>query len=444
MIELVLVFLSAIILGVISGLLPGIGGFAIMILAYPFLIQLDPVNILLFYTTLVSIDQFFGGISAIVFAIPGTSTSAPTIHEGHELFRQGKGSEAVIFSAIASYFASIFSVLLILLFLPFMWVLYQMWNTNVQAIILLCATFGLILFSQNRIIISVLLFLIGNFLAHIGWDPYTNTNFFTFDISYLYSGIPLLPLIITLFVVPSLVSSYKTHGGSNLSFTPLVFKSYFTYFKNMKPYFPTLLRSSLLGSFGGLVPGLTYGMSTLLAYSAERFYQIRKKVYSKGNMHCLIAAEGANNAGALTQLIPLLFLGIPITGSEALIYNILETRGMPTSIEWFKSTFSIVVVTFLISSTIGLFIAGKYINFLKFLDGTSIRNFYIFLAIFLFLMISYTGYINYSLTKYVIITLVLLPVGYLCHRFNTMPLIYGFILHELLFETIIRLNAFYF
>jgi len=444
MIEFLLVFCCALLLGVLSGLLPGIGGFAIMVAAYPFLIHLDPVNIILFYITLVSIDQFFGGITSIVFGIPGFAASAPTIYEGHELFLKGRGSDAIIYSAFASYFASIFSVILIFLFLPYMWVLYKMWNTNVQAIILLFASTALVLFSRNNILISILLFIVGNFLAHVGWDEFNNSEFYTFGFVYLYSGIPLFPLLIMLFVLPNLVNSYISYGSSKINFIPFYFESYFTYIKNMKQYFGTLVRSSLLGSFGGLVPGLTYGMSTLLAYSIERYYQIKKKVYTKGNMSCLIAAEGSNNAGALTQLIPLLFLGIPITGSEALIYNILETRGMPVSIEWFQSTFSLVIFTFILSATIGVFIAGKYINFLKFLNGMSLVKVYIFLGFLLFIMIGYTGYVNFSLEKYLIISFLLLPIGLLLYRFDTMPLIYGFVLHDLIYQTFIRINAFYF
>ena len=102
----------------------------------------------------------------------------------------------------------------------------------------------------------------------------------------------------------------------------------------------TLVRSSFLGSIGGFVPGMSYAFSSMFAYSVERWIRVTNKQYKPGDVKCLIASESANNAGAFTQMVPLLFLGIPITASEALIYNILESRGLPVDIQWFTSTFN--------------------------------------------------------------------------------------------------------
>ena len=111
--ETTLVFIFGILSGLLSGVIPGVGGFVLMTMAYPFLLHLDPVNILIFYVTMASIDQYFNGITAIVFGVPGASMNIPTQIEGHTLFRQGKGSNAIMFSAVGSYFASMFAVLLV-------------------------------------------------------------------------------------------------------------------------------------------------------------------------------------------------------------------------------------------------------------------------------------------------------------------------------------------
>jgi len=70
-IETGLVFLAGIVAGLFAGVLPGVGGVVIMTMAFPFLLQVDPVNILIFYVTMASIDQYFNGITAIVFGVPG-------------------------------------------------------------------------------------------------------------------------------------------------------------------------------------------------------------------------------------------------------------------------------------------------------------------------------------------------------------------------------------
>ena len=95
--ETLIVFAIGIISGLLSGMLPGVGGFVLMTMAYPFLMHLDPVNILIFYVTMASIDQYFNGITAIVFGVPGASMNIPTQIEGHTLFRKGQGSSAIMF-----------------------------------------------------------------------------------------------------------------------------------------------------------------------------------------------------------------------------------------------------------------------------------------------------------------------------------------------------------
>ena len=318
-------FLVGIIGGLVSGVLPGVGGLVMMTMAFPWLMTLDPVNILVFYVTLVSVDQFFNGITAIVFGIPGSSSSVPTMIEGHRLFRNGQGGPAIMYSAIGSWFSSLFGVLLMIVMLPVLWSLYGLWSTTSQILMFSFAVFVILMVSRNKILINLLLFGIGSVLAHVGFNDSTYTEFGTFGLDLLYSGIPILPVMAMCFVLPMLLR--KSVG--TFQFPGVSLDGYLQSLKNIKQYFGTLIRSGLLGSIGGFVPGLTYGFSSILAYTSERWLRRRKKSYKPGDMNCLIAAESANNAGAFTQLIPLLFLGIPITASEVMIYHVLEARNLP-------------------------------------------------------------------------------------------------------------------
>ena len=155
--ETLIVFLIGIVSGLLSGILPGVGGLVVMTLAFPFLMTLDPANILIFYVTMVSIDQFFNGITGIVFGIPGNSMSIPTTIEGHAMFRRGEGSKAIIFSALGSYFASMFGVLLIVCLLPILWGVYGLWNTTIQSALLTFAAVILLMVSRNRTPMNIFL-----------------------------------------------------------------------------------------------------------------------------------------------------------------------------------------------------------------------------------------------------------------------------------------------
>lgn len=441
--ETTLVFLIGIASGLVSGILPGVGGLVVMTLAFPFLMSLDPANILIFYVTMVSIDQFFNGTTAIIFGVPGNSMSIPTMIEGHAMFRRGEGSKAIMFSALGSYFASLFGVLLILLLLPILWSVYGLWNTTVQSLLLTFAAFILLLVSRNKLLTNLFLFAIGSFLAHVGFSEERGTAFFTFDMDILYSGIPMLPVLSILFVLPMLVTSYlKTSNAFH--FPGVTFDGYVNNVKRLKNYFPTLMRSSFLGSVGGFVPGMSYGFSSVLAYVSERWIRKRNKQYAVGDTNCLIASESANNAGAFTQLVPLLFLGIPITASEALIYHVLEARNLPVSIEWFSSTFKSVVLFFLVSASIGLVLAAKYVNLLKIFNGVKISYVYVSIMLFLFFTIYQTGQMYFAGLQHLIIAVALIPIGLLLVKRDPTPLVFGFILHEPLWDSWIRILELYF
>jgi len=441
--EILIVFVVGIVSGVLAGILPGIGGAVIMTLAFPILMTLDPVSILVFYMTMASVDQFFNGVTAIVLGVPGASMNIPTQIEGHKLFKQGKGDEAIMFSAVGSYIASMFAILLVICLLPVLWGIYGIWTSTLQSILLSTAAIVLILVSRNNKIISFVLFALGGALSQVGYSEERGTSFMTFGSDMLYSGIPILPVLVSLFVVPVLLKSYLDKGGS-FYFPGVNFQGYVQTLKNMRHMAVTLLRSCGLGSIGGLVPGMSFGFSSLLAYVTERWLRTRAGKYREGDMPCLVACESANNAGVFTQMVPLLFLGIPITASEAIIYNILEARGLPVDIEWFRSTFLTVLGFFFISSTVGLILAAKYVNGLKILNGLKLSTVYSGVILALVLILWQTGVANYSGLDHLYIALALLPFGLLFTRLDTTPLIFGFLLSEPLLDNLKRILVIYF
>ena len=437
--ETAICFIVGIFGGVVCGILPGVGGIVLMTMALPWLMTLDPVNILVFYVCLVSVDQYFNGITAIVFGIPGSSTSVPTMVEGHKLFREGQGGPAIMYSAIGSWFSSLFGVLLMIVMLPILWSLYGLWTTTSQALMFSFAVFVILMVSRNNVITNLILFGIGSVLAKVGFNDSTFEEFGPFGLDILYSGIPIMPVMAICFVLPMLL---KTKVGT-FNFPGDSIAGYIKSIKQMKKYFATLMRSGLLGSIGGFVPGLTFGFSSILAYTSERWLRRKRNTYKPGDMNCLIAAESANNAGAFTQLIPLLFLGIPITASEAMIYYVLEARNLPVSIEWFSQTFQTVVVFFVASSTIGLLLSAKYVNIIKLINGIKISYVYAGIMIFLMFTIYYTGSLQYAGLDHVLVALMLLPIGLLIRKTDPTPLVIGYLLHEPLFDGWLRMVDLY-
>jgi len=443
MLESILVFVFATILGIFTGLMPGFGGLAAMAISYPLLVTLEPHNVLIFYIVLISIDQYYNGLTAIIFGVPGSSYNIPSVIEGHALFKQGMGGETVVYSAISSWICSLFAILFILLLMPFMFYVYKIWTTEAQIIIFMIMFLSLIFVSNNNIFVNATLFFIGIILGQIGYDHTTGTQFLTFDSPILFDGLPIMCVVTALLVVPVLLKSYLNESEPIrwVYLNTAIYKKLFLTIVKSKKL--TILRSGVIGSLGGFIPGLSYAASSLIAYSTEKAIQIKNKTYRKGSVNCLIASEGSNNAGALTQLVPLLFLGIPITASEALIYNILEQKGVIISFDWFVSTFWLALSCFILSSTLGLLIAGKYINLLKILNGIKIRTLYIYVLFILLGSLYFMGSQTNSGLEYLFLTICLVPFGILLRNFDTSPLLYGFFLHETIFFTLDRFFVLY-
>jgi putative tricarboxylic transport membrane protein len=431
-------------MGIVSGIIPGLNIFVSVLLLFPLLVTWEPTSIMFMYITLASVNQYFGSVSATIFAMPGSTTSIPAMHEGHSMFQAGRGDKAIMLAAVGSFAASIFAVLMIQTFLPLLEIFYQLFNTHIQVALLSIAIITIIYFSENRLTTSIVLFLMGNVLAFIGWhEEYgSQMSFGTFGIDALYTGIPLLPVMIALFVLPVFAKNWNKHD--KIKFQGVSISGYVNSIKQMIEMKWTLLRSSVIGALAGFVPGISWGLSTIMAYNVERISRIKKGKYNpNGDVHSLVAAESSNNAGIYTSMMPMLFAGIPITASTALIYNVLLFKGVEPTVDFFKTLYDTVLVGFVFSSLIGLLVAGKYVNFLKFVQGLDVRFFYSVIFSLLIVVCYVTGQSTYSGIDNLIILSCLLPLGYIIRNLNTMPLIYGFILHDIFLENFIRLWYFY-
>jgi len=444
MYELVFAFFVGLGLGVVSGIVPGLNVFVSMLLVFPLLISWEPTSIMFMYITLASVHQYFGSVSATVFAVPGTSTSLPALHEGHGMFQNGRGSEAIMTAAIGSFFASFFAIVLIHFMLPYLSIFYQIFNTHIQVLLLTIAAITIVVFADNKIWISLLFWIVGNVLAMIGLhEYYGGIAFMTFGIPALYTGIDLLPVMIALYVVPVFLRASK--NGGRIVFDGVSMGGYIEAAHNMyKQMKMTLLRSSAIGAVVGFIPGISWGLSTMLAYNTELGIRKRNQQYNKqGDVNCLVAAESSNNAGVYTSMVPMLFAGIPITASTALIYNIFMFKNINPTLPFFESLYQITLVGFGISSFIGLLIAGKYVNFLRFLSGLDIRKFYIVMFALLVVICYVVAQEYYAGFDNLVMLACLLPFGYLLRNYNTMPLIYGFVLQDIFVESVYRLYFFY-
>jgi len=162
------------------------------------------------------------------------------------------------------------------------------------------------------------------------------------------------------------------------------------------------------------------------------------KVKSKDPVDRITASETANNAGAFSQLIPLMLLGIPLIGSEALVLNVMEAKGFNLGIVSFPETFQTVAISLFVINAVGLLLAWPLAKHISKLFMVNLKIVYAIIFICLIAVVAWVGHSNYQLGFYMITFMALMPIAILLRRFDTMPLVFAFLVHDRIFELTFR------
>ena len=409
--------------GGVAGLIPGTGLLISLLAMYPYLLHLDLLGLLCFYIGLANVAQFTGSITAIHFGVPGESNSVPAVLEGHALAKQGLGHTAIVGTSLSSVTAGVLTLLLLIAMFPFYEDIFTwFYQTNNQLFIFVFALLVFLFASKNKWYVTGLLMLAGYLLGKIGFNEFTGQYFLSFNNTDLKTGIPIFPILIAFLVVPNI---FKKYNFDNIKNKKQSYKNnIMLYCKNFK----YSVLGTVVGFFSGLVPGVSTVLATNLSHKVSRHLDKTKGPSYKS----LISAEASNNSAILVTLLPLIILGIPITGSEALLLSIMEMNLVEINLQIILD----LKLHYLIASSVGisLFVGiiiswpmsqqlQKFIVFGK--------NYFKFIIIFalllsLFFVASTTGQYFYYF-----ITLVLASVfGIYLSRFDVLPFIFVFLIQK--------------
>ena len=428
MTELINPAIIGILTGLVSGCIPGIGNFAALLILFPYLINLDPLQIIILYTALTTISQYIGSIPAITFGIPGESSSMPAVIESRKLKNSQQIYQAIVGSAVGSTFGGLVVLALTWMVLDYLIFTVHFFNTLIQ-FTLYCALLAamVLIHKENKYWVNVMLIMAGFGLGLIGYEKVTMTKILTFDSHLLYQGLPMVVVVIVLLGIPEVLKNYDTK---------VKYKTF--NFKAEKISFKWVSNSwySLLGFIGGLAPGLTTTMSSQLAW-------IDAKTRNKTPVERIVASETANNAGAFSQLIPLLLLGIPLIGSEALVLGLVESKGFRLDTTSFHDMFMAVGISLVFLNIIGLCLAWPLAKHIIKIFKINIKLLYLSILVVLAMVVVYVGFTNYQTAYYIIVAIALMPVAYLLRKLDTMPLIFAFLVHDKMIDAGYRLISLY-
>lgn len=326
----ILLFVICSAAGIIFGCLPGLTA-SIAIALLTGLTYGTPLDTALVMLLSIYVGAIYGGsMSAVLIGIPGTGSAAATVLDGHPLALKGEGSKALSLATIASFFGTIVGTVCLALFTPLLLKL-SLNFTSVEYALL--AIFGITicgtLTSAGKPIKGWISGFIGLFFATIGFDPINSYPRFTFGASELLGGVQMVPAMIGLFGIPSVFVAL-VNVGKNDDVTKVVNKKNDGMFKVLAKYWKTILRSGLLGSFIGAIPGVGEDIAAWLSYDTAKKSSKHPEEYGKGSYEGIIAAETGNNACIGGAMIPLLSLGVPGSGPCAVLLGALSLHGIRT------------------------------------------------------------------------------------------------------------------
>ncbi len=312
-------------LGTVIGAMPGLGpsnGVAILIpLAFTLGLPATPALILL---TSVYFGAMYGGrISSILINIPGDEPALMSTLDGYPLAKQGRAGEALALSGLASFVGSFFATIGVALFAPLLVKLALLFGpAEYFALFTLAfATIGGV--SSKNQAKSAMAAALGLGIAMIGIDGSTGAQRYTFGEVHLLDGIDFLVAIVGLFAI-SEVFLFMEHKGEG-SAVGVKLDRVTIPLATVKKCIGSMARGTGIGFVAGILPGAGASLGSFVAYTAEKRYSDRDKTFGKGDPRGLAAPEAGNNASAGGALIPMLSLGVPGSGTTAVLLAMLLT-----------------------------------------------------------------------------------------------------------------------
>lgn len=323
-IRLVALF-GGMLVGMVFGMLPGLGGVAAVSILLPFIYYLDDFSGLAMLLGAVSVVYTSDTITSVLLGAPGSPASAPTAIEGHALAKKGQAARALGVGFLASMIGGLTGAVILFFAIPIAGPVVLMLGTPE---LFMFALVGLIFASSmigKDLAKGLASACLGLFLGVVGPASAAADFRFTFDQVYLLDGLSLTIVALGLFGVAEAISMLASGGG--ISHIPIAVSHWSEGFRDFWKNKWLVLRASIIGVFGGFVPAVGASASTWVAYGHSIRSTKDKSRFGKGEIRGIAASEGANNATVIADLVPTLLFSVPGGPAAAIFLGALFSFG---------------------------------------------------------------------------------------------------------------------
>ncbi|MHC2711722.1 putative tricarboxylic transport membrane protein [Bradyrhizobium diazoefficiens] len=315
------------VLGIFVGVLPGLGGPNGVAILLPLTFTMDPTSAIVMLSCIYWGALFGGAITSILFNIPGEAWSVATTFDGYPMAQQGRAAEALTAAFTSSFIGSLVAVLLITFLAPMISSFALKFGPpEFFAVYLLtfCSFVGLGREAKHKTVISMSL---GLLLAGIGMDTVSGNLRMTFGSAELLRGINFLVAVIGLFGISEILLTMEERLALRGHAASISLRVVLGVWKDLPKYWVTLLRSSFIGCWLGITPGGAIAAS-FMGYNLAKRFSKDPESFGKGRIEGVFAPETAAHASGTAALLPMLALGIPGSGTAAILLGGLMVWGL--------------------------------------------------------------------------------------------------------------------
>jgi len=436
-------------LGTFIGMLPGLGPMSIIAIMIPVAISIGDPSAALILLAGVYYGAIFGGsTSSILINAPGVASTVATSFDGYPLTRAGKAGKALTVAAIASFVGGTVGAILLLFFAPALATVALLFHSAEYFALMVLGLSAIAAFAgTGQVTKALLMTIMGLMLATVGEGAQFNLPRFTMGLMDLQSGIGFITLAMAMFAIPETIflvldpsRSEKSGEGSS------EIKDLRITREEAKQITPVIARQSIQGFLIGVMPGAGATIASFLGYAVERNIAkpADRDLFGKGSVKGLAAPESANNAACTGSFVPLLTLGIPGSGTTAILLGALIALNVspgPRLMQDQPEIFWSVIISMYIGNVILLILNLPLIPYIaKVL--TVPRTFLIPFILFFTLMGAYIGQNNPTELLFLVGLGVLATILRLA-SFPLAPLLIGFILGPMLENNFARAAQLY-
>ncbi len=312
--------------GTLIGVLPGIGPLCTIALILPTTFSMNPTSAMIMMCAVYYGAQYGGSTTSILINVPGESASVMTCIDGYQMARNGRAGVALAISGISSFVCGTLSVVALMLMAPPLAKFALSFGPPEYFSLMLMGLTTIVFLGGRSIVKSIVSIILGLLLGLIGVDPVGGVNRFTLGSLELIDGIDFIVVVMGIFGIGEVLVSAEERMKISILKTKI--SGLIPTLKDMKDSIGAMIRGFFIGFIIGVLPGTGATIASFLSYATEKMVSGHPEEFGKGAIAGVAGPEGANNAAVAGAMVPLFTLGIPGSGTAAVMLGAMMMWGL--------------------------------------------------------------------------------------------------------------------